>query len=57
MIRTRQVSSLFGRIFDVSQPRVGDLVRGKIALFGLDALVKTATAAGLHIELKVRKAA
>jgi predicted XRE-type DNA-binding protein len=41
----------------VTQPRVSDLVRGKINLFGLDALVNMATAAGLHVEMKVREAA
>lgn len=37
----------------VTQPRISDLMRGKINLFGLDALVNMATAAGLHIELRV----
>ena len=37
----------------VTQPRVSDLMRGKINLFGLDALVNMATAAGLHIEMRV----
>ena len=41
----------------VTQPRVSDLMRGKIHLFSLDALVTMATAAGLHVELRVRKAA
>jgi predicted XRE-type DNA-binding protein len=41
------------KIFGVTQPRVSDLVRGKINLFGLDALVNMATAAGLHIEMRV----
>ena len=44
-----QAASLFG----VTQPRVSDLVRGKINLFGLDALVNMATAAGLHVEMRV----
>ncbi len=44
-------------VFDVTQPRVSDLVRGKIHLFGLDALVNMAAAAGLHVEMSVRKAA
>ena len=48
-----QAAELFG----VTQPRVSDLVRGKISLFGLDALVNMATAAGLHVELRVREAA
>lgn len=41
----------------VTQPRVSDLTRGKIALFGLDTLVNMAVAAGLHVELKVVDAA
>lgn len=45
------------RLFRVTQPRVSDLMRGKINLFGLDALVNMAAAAGLHIELKVLAAA
>lgn len=41
------------KLFGVTQPRVSDLMRGKINLFGLDALVNMAAAAGLHIELRV----
>ena len=41
------------QLFSVTQPRVSDLMRGKINLFGLDALVNMATAAGLHIEMRV----
>ncbi|WP_319653521.1 XRE family transcriptional regulator [Acidithiobacillus ferridurans] len=40
-----------------TQPRVSDLVRGKIDLFSLDMLVNMATAAELHIELPVLDAA
>jgi predicted XRE-type DNA-binding protein len=45
------------RLFGGTQPRVSDLMRGKINLFSLDALVNMATAAGLHIEMRVREAA
>jgi predicted XRE-type DNA-binding protein len=45
------------KLFGVTQPRVSDLMRGKINLFGLDALVNMATAAGLHVELRVLDAA
>lgn len=44
-----QAASLLG----VSQPRISDLVRGKIELFSLDTLVNMADAAGLQIELRV----
>ena len=45
------------RCLGVTQPRVSDLLRGKINLFGLDTLVNMAVAAGLHVELRVRDAA
>jgi predicted XRE-type DNA-binding protein len=41
------------KLFGVSQPRVSDLMRGKINLFGLDALINMAAAAGLHVEMRV----
>ena len=41
----------------VTQPRISDLMRGKIDLFGLDSLVNMLTAAGLRVELRVAKAA
>lgn len=41
------------KVFGVTQPRVSDLMRGKIDLFGLDALVNMAAAAGLRIDLQV----
>lgn len=41
----------------MTQPRVSDLVRGKIDLFSLDALVNMAVAAGLQVDLRVADAA
>ena len=41
----------------VTQPRISDLMRGKIDLFGLDTLVNMLSAAGLQVEMTVRKAA
>jgi predicted XRE-type DNA-binding protein len=45
------------KLFGVTQPRVSDLMRGKIALFSLDTLVNMLAAAGLHVEVRVGKAA
>ncbi len=45
------------KLFGVTQTRVSDLMRGKINLFGLDALVNMTTAAGLQIEMRVIEAA
>lgn len=44
------------RRLGVTQPRVSDLMRGKIDLFGLDTLVNMAVAAGLHVELRIAEA-
>lgn len=44
------------KLFGATQPRVSDLMRGKISLFALDALVNMATAAGLRIEMHVLEA-
>ena len=45
------------RRLGVTQPRISDLLRGKINLFALDTLVNMAAAAGLHVEIRVREAA
>ena len=45
------------KAFGVTQPRISDLMRGKIDLFGLDSLVNMAAAAGLHIEMRISEAA
>ncbi|SEJ78186.1 helix-turn-helix domain-containing protein [Achromobacter sp. NFACC18-2] len=45
------------RLFGVTQPRLSELMRGKIDLFGLDTLVKMAAAAGLQVEMRVHGAA
>ncbi len=55
--RTGLSQSQAAKLFGVTQPRISDLMRGKINLFGLDALVNMAAAAGLHVELHVRDAA
>ncbi len=49
-----QAAALFG----VTQPRISDLMRGKINLFSLDCLIDMATVAGLepHVTIKKQKA-
>ena len=44
-------------LLHVTQPRVSDLMRGKIHLFSIDNLIVLLAAAGLRVDLKVRKAA
>jgi predicted XRE-type DNA-binding protein len=41
------------KVLGVTQPRVSDLMRGRIHLFGLDSLVNMTVAAGLTVELKI----
>ncbi len=53
LARTEMSQAEAARRLGVSQPRVSDLMRGKINLFGLDTLVNMAAAAGLHIEIKI----
>jgi len=55
--RTGMSQAQAAQLFGVTQPRVSDLMRGKIHLFALDALVNMAAAAGLRIELRVLEAA
>ena len=55
--RTGLTQAQAAQLFAVTQPRVSDLMRGKISLFALDALVNMATAAGLRIEMRVLEAA
>lgn len=41
--------------FGITQPRLNDLLRGKVDKFSLDALVRMVAAAGLHVQVRVRK--
>lgn len=57
LTRTEMSQTQAAKLLGVTQPRVSDLMRGKIDLFGLDALVNMATAAGLRIEIRVLETA
>ncbi len=41
------------KLFGVTQPRISDLVRGKIDLFSIDALVNMVAASGRHIDISI----
>jgi predicted XRE-type DNA-binding protein len=41
----------------LTQPRMNDLMRGRINKFSLDALINVATSAGLAVRLKVTRRA
>jgi predicted XRE-type DNA-binding protein len=53
-VQDRKLTQLgAAKLMGVSQPRISDLVRGKIGLFTIDTLVNMATAAGLKVEFAV----
>jgi predicted XRE-type DNA-binding protein len=45
------------KLFRVTQPRISNLMRGKIELFSLDTLVDMLAAAKIPVTLKIGKAA
>ena len=57
-IRNNQLTQArAAKLWGVSQPRISDLMRGKIHLFSIDNLVILLAAAGLRVDLKIKKAA
>ncbi|MCF2049099.1 XRE family transcriptional regulator, partial [Escherichia coli] len=50
IVKAHLSQSQAAKVFGVTQPRISDLTRGKVDLFGLDALVNMAATAGLHVE-------
>jgi predicted XRE-type DNA-binding protein len=53
-IQERKITqSRAAKIMGVSQPRISDLVRGKIWLFTIDTLVNMVTAAGLKVDVDI----
>ena len=45
------------KVLGLTQPRLNALLKGKIGLFSLDALVNIASRAGMNVRLVVKKAA
>lgn len=43
------------KVFGVTQPRVSDLVRGKIDRFSIDTLVTMLTRSGRSLDIKISK--
>jgi len=53
-IEERKITqSRAAKIMGVSQPRISDLVRGKIGLFTIDTLVNMVAAAGLRVDVGI----
>ena len=57
IVQTGMTQSQAARLFCVTQPRISDLMRGRIDLFAIDGLVNMVAAAGLRIEMNIGKAA
>ena len=55
--QSRLTQQAAARVLGVTQPRLNQLLKRKIELFSLDALVNMLTNAGMRIELRVKKAA
>lgn len=45
------------KLLGVTQPRVSDLMRGKIELFSMEMLIDMLTQVGFHVKVTARKAA
>ncbi len=43
------------KVFGITQPRVSDLVRGRIDLFSIDALVNMLARAGVNVRLVLKR--
>jgi len=43
------------KLFDVTQPRISDLKRGKIELFSVDSLIAMLSRAGMKVDVRVTK--
>ena len=53
LIQSRKLTqNSAAKLFGVTQPRVSDLVRGRIDLFSIEALVNMLAKAGRRVELK-----
>jgi predicted XRE-type DNA-binding protein len=55
MKRRRLTQAAAAKLLGVTQPRISDLVRGKIELFSIDTLVDMLTRAGARVNINVRQ--
>jgi predicted XRE-type DNA-binding protein len=53
VIQDRQLTQVAAAsLFEVSQPRISDLVRGKIDLFSIDTLVEMLARANIRVDIR-----
>ncbi len=56
ILESRKLTQAAGaKLFGVTQPRISDLVRGRIELFSIDGLVNMLAHAGAHVTLTVKR--
>lgn len=56
ILESRDLTQSAGaKVFGVTQPRMSDLVRGRIELFSIDGLVKMLAHAGVRVSLVVKR--
>jgi predicted XRE-type DNA-binding protein len=55
MARRRLTQAQAAKLLGVSQPRVNDLVRGRLHRFSIDALVEMLTRAGLRVRFTTER--
>lgn len=55
--RSGMTQAAAAKALGMTQPRLNALLKGKIGLFSLDALVNIAARAGLNVSLVIKKAA
>ena len=53
IVKAHLSQSQAAKMWGVTQPRISDLTRGKVDVFGLDTLVNMASTAGLRVEMQV----
>ena len=57
-IETKKLSQAeAARLFNVTQPRISELLRGKTDLCSIDKLINMLAQGGLHVEMRVAEAA
>jgi predicted XRE-type DNA-binding protein len=55
--RDKLTQARAAKLFGVTQPRISDLMRGKIDLFSLDMLVNMLATAGMRVDVRIAEAA
>jgi predicted XRE-type DNA-binding protein len=55
--RDKLTQARAAKLFGVTEPRISDLMRGKIDLFSLDMLVNMLATAGMRVDMRIAEAA